>query len=169
MEDSMRAHSGKLARLGAALLLLGLTGGLQAQEGGHEAGEAAPHHRFGIAGFIGSTRVGGENEFTVGIDGGMRLNSNWSIGAVIERAERERHSTLLLAGVGWHPTGTDLRLQVGLGRKDPAGTTETVLRTAVAYELEAESGWFLKPYLAIDFITNEDNEGVFGVYIGKGF
>jgi hypothetical protein len=165
----MLALPGKRARLGAAILLLGSVGALAAQEGGHEAGGAASHHRFGIAGFIGSTRVGSDNEFTLGIEGGIRLNSHWSIGAVIERAERERHSTLILAGVGWHPTGTDLRLQVGLGRKDPAGTTETVLRTALAYELEAESGWFLKPYLAIDFINNEDNEGIFGVYIGKGF
>jgi hypothetical protein len=165
----MRAQSGNPARLGTALLLLGSAGALAAQEGGHEAGGDTEHHRFGIAGFIGSTLVGSENEFTVGIEGGMHLNSNWSVGVVFERAERERHSTLILAGVGWHPTGTELRLQLGLGRKDPAGTTENVLRTGIAYELEAASGWFLEPYLAIDFINNEDNEGVFGVYIGKGF
>ena len=134
-------------------------------EGTHESGG----HRYAIAGFVGSTHVGSEHEFTLGIEAGMNLSSQWSIGAVIERAERERDSTLLLVGVGWHPLGPALRFQLGLGRKDPSGKEETVVRTGVAYELELKEHWFLKPYLAIDFIDDEENEEVFGVYIGRTF
>jgi len=56
-----------------------------------------------------------------------------------------------------------------MGTKDPSGVKETVLRTAVGYEFKLDSSWFIKPYLALDFIENEENEEVIGVYIGKGF
>jgi hypothetical protein len=165
----MRARSGNLARLGAALLLLGSAGALSAQEGGHETGGGAEHHRFAIAGFVGATHVDSENELTLGVEGGFHLNSKWSLGAVVERADRVKHSTLVLVGLGWHPIGPAFRLQLGIGRKDPSGSTENVLRTGLAYEMEIENGWFLKPYLAVDFIDGEDDEGVFGLYIGRGF
>jgi len=165
----MRLVTRLLRGLGAAALLWTSADGALAQETGHVTGAEHEHHRYAVAGFIGGTRVDSDNELTLGIEGGLHLNSKWSIGAVLERADRERDSTLVLLGVGWHPIGPALRLQLGLGRKDPRGTTETVLRTGVAYEMEIENGWFVKPYLAIDFIHNEDNEGVFGLYIGRGF
>ena len=43
------------------------------------------------------------------------------------------------------------------------------MRTGLAYEMEIDKGWFLKPSLALDFIDGEDNEGVFGLYIGRAF
>jgi hypothetical protein len=43
------------------------------------------------------------------------------------------------------------------------------VRTAIAYEIELRERWFLKPYFALDFIENEEDEEVFGLYIGKGF
>lgn len=160
-------------QLAAALLMFGAVVAASAQESdhgqrsGHEA--VTGHHQYAIAGFVGSTRVHGENEFTLGIEGGYHLNGRWSVGAVFERAERDRHSSLLLAGVGWHPFGPELRFQLAAGIKDPSGSTEPVVRTGVGYEVEIDRGWFLKPYLAVDFIRDEDEEGVFGVYIGRGF
>ena len=155
-----------IALLLLAALLVSRPGFAQEEheESGHEE-----HHRYAIAGFVGSTRVGSENEFTVGIEAGIHLNRKWAIGAVIERAERERHSTLLMVGVGWRPTGEGFRLQLGLGRKDPSGKEETVVRTGVGYEFELRNRWFVKPYFAVDFIEHEDNEEVFGVYVGRGF
>ena len=131
--------------------------------------EAGHHSKYAIAGFIGSTRAHGENEFTLGIEGGMNLSERWSVGVLLERAERERHSTLWLVGLGWHPFGPELRIQLGLGRKDPSGTTENMFRAAIGYELELKDRWFMKPYIAADFIENEDNEAVFGLYVGRGF
>ena len=86
----------------------------------------------------------------------------------MERADREQDSTLLLAGVGWN-FYRGFRLGVGFGRKDPADEREFVSRLALAYEFELGRAWFIKPYLAKDFIKNEDNEEVFGAYVGRGF
>jgi hypothetical protein len=131
--------------------------------------EEQHHNKYAVAGFIGATRANGSNELTLGVEGGYNFSEKWSIGAVIERAEREQHSTLFLIGVGWHPLGPELRLQLALGRKDPSGHTETVIRTGIGYELELENSWFIKPYAAVDFISNEDHEPVFGLYVGRGF
>ena len=139
------------------------------QEHEESHGSHAGHSKYAIAGFIGSTHVHGEDEFTLGIEGGMNLNETWSIGAVVERAERERDSTLVLVGVGWHPIGPEFRIQLGVGRKDPAGKEENVFRAGLAYEVELRNRWFVKPYLASDFIDNEDTEIVYGFYFGRGF
>ena len=154
----------------AHLVLAGLwlSSPAYAQEEHGHAGEEE-HHRYAIAGFLGSTRVGSEHEFTVGIEAGLHLNRKWAIGAVIERAERERHSTLVMVGFGWRPTGEGFRLQMGLGRKDPSGKQETVVRAGLGYEFELQNLWFLKPYVAVDFIEHEENEALFGVYVGRGF
>ena len=86
-----------------------------------------------MAVFFGATRAHSENEATVGLELGYVLNRNWSIGAVVERAERDEHSTLILGGVGFHPW-KGLRLQLGVGRKDPSGEEENVIRTGIAYD-----------------------------------
>ena len=146
----------------AAIFLFSLPGNAQEEE------EHA-HNKYAIAAFVGGTHVGGTNEFTLGIEGGYAINSTWSIGGVLERSERGESSTLILLGVGWHPIGPTFRLQLAAGRKDPSGHTENVVRTGIAYELEMENNWFIKPYLAIDFISHEENEEVFGIYIGRSF
>ena len=134
-----------------------------------EHAEAESAHRWAIAGFVGATRVHGENESTLGLEGGYSVSPEWSIGAVVERSNRRRDTTLVLAGIGWHPFGPGLRLQLGVGTKDPSGTRELVYRLGFGYEFELENSWLLKPYIAVDFIENEENEQVFGLYIGRGF
>jgi hypothetical protein len=157
--------------LGLALCLT--AGPPRAQEDaqtGHEADAPEAHEaRFAVAAFVGATRAHGGNETTLGLEGGLRINDTWSVGAVVERADRERNSTLVLVGLGWHPLGPAWRFQVGVGRKDPQGERENVFRTGVAYEKELHRGWFVKPYLAKDFIRHEDDEEVFGAYIGTKF
>ncbi len=135
----------------------------------HEESAHSGHGRYALAVFVGGTAVDEGSEFTLGIEGGMHLSERWSIGAVIERAERNQHSTLFLVGVGWHPFGPGFRAQLGVGRKDPRGKQENVLRAGFAWEAEIDNGWFVKPYLAQDFIENEDSETVYGVYIGRTF
>lgn len=141
----------------------------QASESGDEAAGEHAHYRYAVAGFVGATRVHGENQPTFGIEAGMALNREFSIGAVIERADRQRDSTLILAGVGWHPFGPGIRAQFGVGTKDPSGSTEFVFRAGLGWEHELHDGWLVKPYVAYDVISNEKNEGVFGVYIGRMF
>jgi hypothetical protein len=140
-----------------------------AQQPSHINERDSNQHRYVLAGFLGSTHVDGENESTLGVEGGYHISRVWSVGAVVERANRDRHSTLILAGVGWHPFDPALRFQLGAGVKDPSQSSELTIRLAVAYELEFETGWFIKPYLAADFIRNEDREVVFGAYLGRGF
>ena len=140
--------------------------GRQEQAAESEHGHAG---RFAVAGFIGATRDHGKNEPTLGIEAGVNLSARWSVGAVVERADRERDSTLVLFGVGWHPLGPAFRLQLGAGRKDPSGKREAVIRAGMAYEIEVHERWFVKPYLALDFIENAEDEEVFGVYVGRGF
>lgn len=125
-------------------------------------------HRWGVGLFLGATHVKGHNESTLGLELGYVINKDWSVGVVAERSERERDTTLLLAGVGWHPWH-GLRFQLGAGRKDPAGKQENVIRTAVTYDWEFAPTWVLKPYFAFDFIENEETEEVFGFYFGKLF
>lgn len=155
------------------ILCLPVGAPVRAQEGaetGHEAGAPDAYHaRFAVAAFVGATRVHGSNESTLGFEGGFNISDSWSVGGVVERADRERSSTLLLVGLGWHPLGPAWRFQIGLGRKDPAGEYETVVRAGVAYEKELHNRWFLKPYFAVDFIQHEDEEQVVGVYFGRGF
>lgn len=140
-----------------------------AEEGEDGAATEHAHYRYAVAGFVGATRVQGENEPTLGVEAVVALNREWSIGAVIERADRQRDSTLLLIGAGWHPFGPGLRMQVGVGAKDPSGETEAVVRAGLAWEQEIHERWFVKPYVAYDVISNEKNEGVFGVYVGRLF
>ncbi|MCP3980302.1 MAG: hypothetical protein GY716_13440 [bacterium] len=138
--------------------------------GEEHAEQHHPHHRFGVALFVGATRAHGENESTLGIEFGYNINQRWSVGGVFERAEREAHTTLILAGVGFKPY-RGLRLQAAAGRKDPAGEERNVGRLGLGYEFELgkKKNWAIKPYLAEDFIEDEEDEEVFGVYVGYLF
>ena len=130
--------------------------------------EEGHHEPWGLALFVGTTRGHGENHPTLGLDLSYHLNENWSVGGVIERADREKESTLLIAGVGWHPHQR-LELQLGAGRKDPAEKRENMARVALTYRFPLKNSWFLAPYIARDFIEHEEDEDVFGLYLGKSF
>jgi hypothetical protein len=141
---------------------------LSAQEAGHGE-EHAEHGRYGIGLFVGGTHAESEHLFTLGVEAGINLNANWSVGAVAETTERGKRSSLFLAGLGWHPWGPGLRFQLGAGIKDPSGEHEGILRTGITYEVAIGHGWFVKPYLAWDFIRDHDAEAVYGAYVGRVF
>ncbi|MEE4361132.1 MAG: hypothetical protein V2I63_06365 [Pseudomonadales bacterium] len=157
--------SRSVALLLATLLCIAAPAPVVAAESHEEAAEG----RVAVAVFLGATRADERNEPTLGFEAGYRIDEHWSVGAVVERADREQDSTLLLAGVGWHPFGAGPRIQLGIGRKDPRGVEETVVRTGLAYEFELTGGWALQPYLARDFLDDEEDETVFGLYFGRNF
>ena len=148
------------------LLLSGPLSAAEHEQAKMEAGEPAPRYALGV--FLGYTRAEDENEPTIGVEGGTNLNQKWSAGVVIEQTNRGKDTTLLLAGVGYHPTES-VRLQLGVGVKDPSETSENVVRLGLAYELELAHEWFIKPYAAYDFIEHEEDEPVVGFYFGKLF
>jgi len=90
------------------------------------------------------------------------------MGGVIERAERDKHSTLAIVFVHLWPY-KGLFLGVGAGRKDPGDERENTLRGTIGYEFELGGGWSIAPQANLDVIENEENEEVYGIAIGKRF
>ena len=159
-----------LQNIVAALCLSFASAGAIADEtqsqGKHE--EEADHGKHVLAAFLGVTHEHGENLETLGIEYSYRISKSWSIGGVIERAEREKDSTLaLLFAHLWPYKG--LFLGAGVGRKDPGDERENVLRGTIGYEFELGKGWSFAPQANLDFIENEENEEVYGIALGKRF
>ena len=135
-------------------------------EGTHDSEEI--HGKNALAVFLGVTRENSENLETLGIEYSYRINKLWSLGGVIERADREKDSTLVLAFAQlWPHRG--LFLGAGIGRKDPGGAKENVLRATIGYEFEIGGGWTIAPQANLDVIENAENEEVYGATIGKQF
>ena len=151
-------------------IFLALPLGLSANETGHEEthGDHAEHNKHSLGLFLGVTREHGENLETFGIEYSCRFHSKWTVGAVIERADREKDSTLGIVFVhfwpykGWFLGG-------GIGRKDPGDKRENTGRATVGYEWELPKAWLINVQANVDFIENEDREEVYGVAIGKSF
>lgn len=153
----------------ALFLSLGSAGAIadESQSQGTQSGEE-DQGKHALAAFLGVTHEHGENLETLGIEYSYRINKSWSIGGVIERAEREKDSTLaLLFAHLWPYKG--LFLGAGVGRKDPGGERENVLRGTIGYEFELGKGWSIAPQANLDFIENEENEEVYGIALGKRF
>ena len=121
-----------------------------------------------MAAFIGVTREHSENRKTLGIEYSYRINKSRSVGGVIERAERDKDSTLAILFVHLWPY-KGLFLGVGAGRKDPGDERENTFRGTIGYEFELGGGWSLAPQANLDLIENEENEEVYGIAIGKRF
>ena len=132
------------------------------------ASEVEHHAKHMLGPFVGITREHGHNRYTAGIEYSYRVNQTWSVGAVIERAERDNDSMLtnIFAHV-WPFKG--LYFGFGVGRKDPGDERENLLRGTIGYEFELRGGWGISPQFNLDLIQNEENEEVYGVVIGKRF
>jgi hypothetical protein len=155
-----------LKRAALALCLSFVTPGAVASE--EEPGEEEAHRRHTLGVFLGVTHEGGENHGTIGIEYAYRIKPLWSIGALVERADREKESTLLLGFVTLHPYKGWL-LSGGLGRKDPSERRENAARIGIGYEFELAGGWAITPQVSVDFIEDEENEEVVGVGFYKLF
>lgn len=91
-----------------------------------------------------------------------------SVGGLVERAERMKDSTLVMAFAHFWPY-KGLYLGAGVGRKDPGDNRENTLRATIGYEFELGGGWALSPQANLDIIEHEDSEVIFGIAVGKRF
>ena len=172
----MKGRSGIIKHVAgiAALVLLPL--GLFAAESEHEEEsrhqgdklyhEEHGHHLLGI--FLGITREHGENRETIGIEYTYRINRWWSVGGLVERAERDKSSTLTNVFVHFWPTPL-LYVGGGYGRKDPGEEREHTWRLSIGYEIELGKSWSLGPQANIDFIENAEDEEVYGLVFARRF
>lgn len=152
-----------------ALLSLMCSLNLMANEPGHEDGnhgEEHPRHSLGL--FVGVTQEHGESLETYGIEYSYRIHQRWTVGGVIERANREKDSTLGIVFVHFWPW-KGLFLGGGIGRKDPASERENTARATLGYEWVFGRGWLINVQANLDFIENHDREEVYGFVFGREF
>jgi hypothetical protein len=152
-------------------LTVSSVGGVIAAESSSAAEhETAAEHLLNKLGvFVGFTYEGEEYHETLGIEYVYRLTPSWSLGGIVERADREKSSTLIIAFAHWFPYKEGLYLGAGAGRKDPGDTRENTIRATIGYDFDLSGGWVIAPEFNLDFIENNENEPVFGVGIGKHF
>ncbi len=150
------------------ILLLAAAGSpiVSANEGAH--GEEESHAKHTLAAFLGVTREHGETLDTLGVEYSYRINKSWSVGGVVERADREEDSTLAIVFAHLWPY-KGLFLGAGIGRKDPADARENTFRATIGYEFVLGGGWIIAPEADLDIIDGHENEEVYGVSIGKQF
>ena len=171
----MKSYPIKLANSVSALILsiivlIFLPADLTASESGHveTTHDGETHHKHAIGLFLGITREHHENLETTGIEYSYRINKHWSLGGVIERAERENDSTLGIFFVHFWPY-KGLYLGGGIGRKDPGDKRQNTFRATIGYEFELGKGWGISPQANLDFIENEEREEVYGVVFARRF
>lgn len=153
----------------AGWLSLSSIGAIAAETTGgetHSVQEGHEKHKLGI--FAGVTHEDDGNHETLGIEYTYRINHSWSLGGVIERAEREKDSTLVMVFAHWWPY-KEWYLGAGIGRKDPGNERENTLRATIGYEFELGSNWVLSPQVNLDVIEGSENEEVYGIAFGKKF
>ena len=126
------------------------------------------HHKHALGLFVGITQEHGESLETYGIEYAYRINRHWSAGGVIERADREKDSTLAIAFVHFWPW-KGLFMGGGFGRKDPVDEHENTARATLGYEWEFGKGWMVNAQANLDYIENHDREEVYGIVIGRLF
>ncbi len=153
----------------AAWLSLSPIGAIAAETHSEQTHDSAQEHaKHTLSLFAGVTREHDENHQTLGFEYSYRLNHSWSLGAVIERADRQKESTLAIAFAHWWPY-KELFLGAGIGQKDPGDKRENTFRATIGYEFMLGDGWAIAPNLNLDIIENHENEEVFGISIGKNF
>ena len=107
--------------------------------------------------FIGITREDGLNRETIGLEYSYRINKRWSVGGLIERAERDKSSTLGTVFAHFWPT------------EFLWNERENTVRATIGYEFELGKGCGISPQANLDVIENESNEKVYGIVFSKRF
>jgi hypothetical protein len=162
----MRYHCFKIT----AIIVLLSVFSIGAVAGEHEAGHGTEveHGKHALGVFVGVTLEHDESLGTLGFEYSYRLSENWSVGGVIERADREKDSTLAIVFAHWFPY-KGLFLGAGIGRKDPGEERENTFRATLGYDIELGRGWEIAPQVNLDVIEGHENEEVYGVAIAKRF
>jgi hypothetical protein len=112
--------------------------GLLANENEHEEIHAEEaHHKHALGLFVGITEEHGESLETFGIEYSYRINHHWTVGGLIERADRKKDSTLGIAFVHYWPW-KGLFLGGGVGRKDPGDERENTARAVGVWQRLAD-------------------------------
>lgn len=150
-------------------MLIASTGAIAAETEKTEThGGEETHGKHVLGVFLGVTHEHNDDLETLGIEYSYRINKLWSVGGVIERAEREKDSTLAIVFAHLWPY-KGLFLGAGIGRKDPGGERENTVRATIGYEFELGGGWSIAPQANLDAIEGHENEEVYGIAIGKRF
>jgi len=151
-------------------LIVFMSGTVIASEDGSGQGHSGEgeHFKHTVALFAGVTHEHDEYLDTLGLEYAYRVNQNWSLGAVVERADRKKDSTLAIVFAHYWPY-RGLFLGAGIGRKDPGNDRENTLRATIGYEFVFNGSWVLVPQANVDFISGHDSEGVYGIAFGKMF
>ena len=130
--------------------------------------EEEGHAKHALGLFAGITREHDESLDTLAIEYAYRINHAWSVGGVIERADRDKDSTLAIVFAHWWPY-KGVFLGAGIGRKDPGDSRENTLRATIGYEFELGHRWVLEPQISLDLIEGHEDEEVYGIVFGKQF
>jgi len=174
----VHAHPDRVTRLVYALVTLSLLLGLgkatasenesEPQTHPESAHEGGGHLRHSLGLFLGATKEHDEYHDTLGIEYVYRINRLWSVGGVIERADRDKSSTLTNIFAHLHPW-RGLYFGGGVGKKDPGEERENVGRVTIGWEFEIGKRWAISPQANLDFIEDAENEEVYGVIFGIRF
>ena len=187
-------HPLRLALLTLAASVVALALPLRAQVLDHNGHGASPdtedasqvgHHsefRNEFMLFLGDTRKGGENAFTVGFDYLRELSVHWGVGIFLDYATAHGEREYIAgAGLFWAPLGIlpDLHLFAGAGyerlEEDHGGEWEgenlLLGRFGATYviHLGSEGHWVVAPQGFWDVVEEGNNAYVFGVGVGYLF
>ena len=150
-------------------LSLGSIAAIAADHGNDEShGDEGEHGKHVLAVFAGVTYEGSEDHGTLGIEYSYRISPDWSLGGLVERADKGKESTLVIVFAHWWPY-KELFLGAGVGRKDPEDKRDNTLRATIGYEFELVNNWSIAPMANLDIIDGQENEEVYGIAFGKRF
>jgi hypothetical protein len=124
-------------------------------------------HRHHASVFVGNTSdFKGKNAITFGLDYEYRLYRRWGLVALVDHAGDEIDTTVVGAGVMWHPL-KGFRLQAAPGLETHGGHEEFVIRFGALYDFRVGS-WTLSPCVYVDVLQMKEYL-IYGLGFGRGF
>ena len=148
----------------ASLLIMTASGECMAEEENASGEEYRPHR---IELFLGNTHDEGENNFTIGLSYGYRVNRLLGVGASIERVGGEEvRDWIIIIPFYLHPY-KGWRFVLAPGIEGQIEDNEFLFRVGAAYEFEI-GRWLIAPEFNLDFVDGREVP-VFGFSFGYAF
>ncbi len=138
----------------------------ESSQGGHDEGAHHRPHRHHLILFLGTTRVHGENEDSIGVEYQYRAQEKVGFGGLVDQGGGTFDATAVAAALYLHPVG-DLEFIIGAGFENEDGVNESLVRTGVSYHFRFGK-ISVAPTFNIDFVGEEEHK-VYGVNVGWGF